>query len=73
MGRKTPNLRLSLPRCGNCERHWRPAEGVVAAKAFCPKCSKSRREAAAAKFGLKQITQRDITGRFLLPRRLRTG
>jgi hypothetical protein len=73
MSRKPPNLRLSLPRCMNCHRYWRPAEGMVSTNAFCPKCAKPRQAVAVAQLGLKPITRKDLTGRFLLPRRLRAG
>jgi hypothetical protein len=71
MSRKLPNLTLSLPKCRNCGRHWRPVQGVVAAVAFCSKCSAERRATASTKLGLKKITGSDLTGSYLLPRGLR--
>jgi predicted Zn-ribbon and HTH transcriptional regulator len=71
MSRKSPNLTLSLPKCRHCGRHWRPVRGVVAAVAFCPKCSAERKAIASAKLGLKKITGSDLTGSYLLPRGLR--
>lgn len=73
MSRKSPNLTLSLPKCGHCGRNWRPAEGIVADKAHCKQCSNERKAAAASHLGLKRITPADLSGRFLLPRRLRAS
>jgi len=73
MSRKSPNLTLSLPECRSCGRHWRPAEGVVADQAHCKKCANERQAAAASRLGLKRITPADLSGRFLLPRRLRAS
>jgi hypothetical protein len=71
MSRKSPNLTLSLPQCRNCNRYWRPAQGVVADGAYCKKCAKERQSIAAASLGLKRITASDLTGHYLLPRRFR--
>jgi hypothetical protein len=71
MSRKSPNLTLSLPRCRNCNRHWRPAEGLMASSGYCPRCAKARRAAATSRFELKPITRADLQGPYLLPRRLR--
>lgn len=71
MSRKSPNLTLSLPRCGNCGRHWRPAPGVVSDSAYCKKCASERRTLAASALGLKRIFPADLTGRYLLPRKFR--
>jgi hypothetical protein len=71
MSHRSPNLTLSLPRCPNCNRYWRPAQGVVATSAYCNRCVKARRSAAAAHFGLRPITQSDLQGPYLLPRRFR--
>lgn len=71
MSRKSPNLTLSLPRCRNCNRHWRPAPGVVADAGYCKKCTKERQAVATSRLGLKRITTADLTGRYLLPRRFR--
>lgn len=73
MTRKSPNLNLALPRCGNCGRHWRPAEGVVASKSFCKACAKERRAKAAAHFGLTPFTSREAKGPYRLPRALRNA
>ena len=71
MSYKSPNLMLSLPRCRNCNRHWRPAAGVVASSGYCSRCAKARRAAATARFELKPITKADLQGPYLLPRRFR--
>jgi hypothetical protein len=71
MSRKSPNLTLSLPRCRNCNRHWRPAEGVAASSGYCTRCTKARRAAATSRFQLKRITNANLQGPYLLPRRLR--
>jgi hypothetical protein len=71
MSRKPPNLRLTLPRCRNCNRHWRPAAGVVACRGYCMRCAKGRRAAATSRFQLKPIANADLQGPYLLPRRLR--
>lgn len=71
MSRKSPNLTLSQPTCRHCGRLWRPAQGVVADKGHCPKCSAERHAEASKRLGLKSITAVDLTGNFLLPRRLR--
>jgi hypothetical protein len=71
MSHKSPNLTLSLPRCPNCDRYWRPAEGVVASNAYCSRCVKARHSAAAARFELRPITPSDLQGSYLLPRRFR--
>lgn len=71
MSRTSPNLTLSLPRCRNCNRYWRPAASVVADAAYCKRCAKDRRATAAADLGLKRITVADLTGSYLLPRRFR--
>ncbi|MEA3002321.1 MAG: hypothetical protein QOH81_1109 [Sphingomonadales bacterium] len=71
MSRKSPNLTLSLPQCRNCDRHWRPPEGVVASQSYCPKCASERRKKAAARFDLKPVRAGGIGGAFHLPRALR--
>jgi hypothetical protein len=73
MSRTSPNLTLSLPKCRCCGRHWRPAEGVVADKAHCKKCARERQAVASSRLELKRITPADLSGRFLLPRRLRAS
>lgn len=71
MGRKSPNLRVSQPKCRSCGRLWRPAEGVVASRSYCKRCSSERRAKAAAHFGLKPISPDEVTGAYRLPRALR--
>ena len=71
MIRKSPNLSLSLPKCRNCGRYWRPAQGVVADSAHCRKCASERRAIATSALGLEPITTADVAGTVLLPRRLR--
>ena len=71
MKRSEPNLEVSLPRCRCCGSYWRPALGVNANAAYCKRCVKQRRATAASAFGLKHITPADLTGNFLLPRRMR--
>jgi hypothetical protein len=71
MKRSKPNLGVSLPKCRCCGSYWRPAPGVNANAAYCKRCAKQRRAAAASAFGLKRITRADLTGDFLLPRRMR--
>jgi hypothetical protein len=71
MPRKSPNLTVSLPSCRNCKRHWRPAKGVVALASYCKKCATDRRTTASSAFGLRPIDPADLTGAFLLPRKLR--
>src|SRR5262249_48770905 len=73
MGRKSPNLKLSLPRCRNCNRYWRPAAGVVASGGYCQRCANARRAAATSRLALKRIGKEDIQGAYLLPRRFRPG
>lgn len=72
MVQKSPNLTLSLPKCGFCGRYWRPPQGMVADSGNCQKCSLERRKIASSSLGLKPITAADVTGNFLLPRRLRS-
>lgn len=71
MSRKSPNLTLSLPRCGNCGRHWRPKRGVIASQCCCAKCAKQRRVIASVKFGLVQVPAGGLGGAYLLPPPLR--
>ena len=71
MTRKSTNLKLSLPRCRNCSRYWRPASGVVASDRYCPRCAGIRRAAAIARFELKPIREGDSAGPYLLPRQFR--
>lgn len=71
MSRKSPNLHVTLPRCRNCKRYWRPSQGVVASASYCSKCAKHRQATAASTLGLKQITPADLTGAYLLPRKFR--
>jgi len=71
MRSKSPNLKVSLPKCRNCGRHWRPAQGVVATNAYCKSCSTERKAAATTRLGLRRITPEDFTGVYLLPRKLR--
>ncbi len=73
MWRKSPNLSLTLPRCRNCNRHWRPAQGVVADAAYCKKCTEERQAVATSKLGLNQITVTDLTEHYLLQRRFRSS
>jgi hypothetical protein len=69
--RKPSNLSLSLPRCGNCGRHWQPASGIVSDSAFCRTRARERRTRATSALGLKSITSADLAGGYLLPRELR--
>jgi predicted Zn-ribbon and HTH transcriptional regulator len=71
MSRKSPNLALSMPRCRNCGRHWRPPEGVSSSRTYCRRCAKERRAIAASKFGLITLMPSDFSGPYVLPRRLR--
>lgn len=71
MKRKASNLHLSLPKCRCCGRYWHPPEGVVADAAYCKKCAKERRAAAAASLGLRPLTAVEGVGPYLLPRHLR--
>lgn len=71
MSSKSPNLKLSLPQCSNCERHWRPKQGVVATRALCPKCAKQRRAQATRRFALSSVPAGGLGGAYLLPFALR--
>lgn len=71
MSRKLANLAVSLPRCRNCGRHWRPPEGVSASNSFCKKCAKERRAVAAAAFEATTLLPAHFSGPYVLPRRLR--
>ena len=71
MSRKRPNLDIAMSRCGCCDRSWRPKQGVVASRAFCPKCTVDRHAAAAARFELRSIAQSEVIGPYLLSRRTR--
>lgn len=71
MSRKSPNLALSLPRCRNCQRYWRPQQGVSAQTGYCKKCAQDRRAAAMVRFDLKPLAAADFDGPYLLPRALR--
>jgi hypothetical protein len=62
---------LACPKCRYCSAQWSPAAGVVAAKSFCAKCRKKRRQIAKRTLGLKPISSADLSGKFLLPRALR--
>jgi hypothetical protein len=73
MNRKLPNLSLSLPRCGNCGLHWRPAPNVVSDTAYRKRCATERQTLAASGLGLKKITFADLSGAYLLPRKFRRG
>ena len=73
MRRKSPNLTLKLPTCGQCGSDWSPAQGVVADSGHCKRCAKERHAVATSHLGLKRITAADLSGRFLLPRRFRLG
>jgi hypothetical protein len=73
MPRKSPNLKVSMPRCRKCERYWRPAEGVSAKSSYCKRCAKERRAAAAAALGLRPLTPAEALGPYLPPRHLRPG
>jgi hypothetical protein len=59
------------PKCRHCGRSWRPRLGVVASRAFCPRCSAERREIAARQLGLRPLRPEDFDGDYLLPRALR--
>ena len=67
----SPNLHVTLPRCRNCKRYWRPAQSVVAAATYCEKCANDRRATAASTLSLRPITPADLVGAYLLPRKLR--
>lgn len=71
MSRKSPNLTLTLPKCRNCQRHWRPEQGVSAQMGYCKKCAQDRRAAATFRFDLKPLAAADFDGPYLLPRALR--
>ena len=71
MSRKSPNLMLSLSRCRYCKRYWHPAEGIVTSAGYCTQCAEARRGAAMLGLELKPITESDLQGPYLLPRRLR--
>jgi hypothetical protein len=73
MGRKSPNLRLALPRCRHCGRNWRPAEGVLSSNGYCKRCAQERRGKAAAHFGLAPIAPEEVKGTHRLPRALRSA
>lgn len=73
MKRKAPNLGVSLPKCRCCGSFWRPAPGVNATAAYCKRCARLRRAEATVTMGLKPITASDLSGKFLLPRRLRSS
>lgn len=73
MARKSSKKKMKMPKCRACERAWRPAAGVVASSAYCPKCARERRKMAAAHFGWKPITAVDLIGPYLLPARLRAA
>lgn len=73
MSRKSPNLTLSLPRCRNCGRHWRPAEGVTAKSGYCKRCAQERRAAATTVLGLRPLTAADAFGPYLPPGPLRSS
>lgn len=72
MSRKSPNLSMSLPRCGHCGRYWHPAEGVTAKSAYCKRCAKERRAEAATVLGLRPLTAAETVGPYLPPRLLRS-
>lgn len=71
MKRKASNLGVSLPKCRCCGNYWRPAPGVNATAAYCNRCAEQRHAAAASSFGLRRIRPADLTGDFVLPRRMR--
>lgn len=62
---------LALPKCRHCTRKWMPKLGVVATQAFCARCRKERRAIAKNQLELKVISERDLDGKFLLPRAMR--
>ena len=68
---KSLDLRLSMPRCGHCGRYWRPAQGVIARAAFCQRCSPERCNIAASTLEVRPIQRAELSGDYLLPRRLR--
>jgi len=59
--------RTALPKCRYCGHPWRPPVGVVANRAYCPRCSDGRREYAREAHGLRPLTQEDFDGDCLLP------
>lgn len=67
----SPNLTLSSPKCRHCGRYWRPAPGVMSTHDYCNRCSKERRAVSSGVFEAKVLTDADIVGGYLLPRRLR--
>lgn len=62
---------FAKPKCRFCSTSWLPPMGVVAAKAFCPKCRDDRRHKAKQALGLKKVSSKDFDGKYLLPRSLR--
>lgn len=67
----SPNLKVSLPTCRHCERHWLPKHGVMATNDYCNRCAASRRSAAAIKLELRPVGAADLAGSYLLPRKFR--
>ena len=71
MTKKSPNLALTMPRCRHCGRYWRPPQSVQSYLAYCSKCKTDRRNAASSGHSLKKISESDLSGKYLLPGRLR--
>ena len=71
MSKRSPYLAAVLPRCRHCGRYWKPAEGVVASKSYCPLCSEARRTIAARVFGAGPVPPLEEGQRYILPRWMR--
>jgi hypothetical protein len=73
MSKKSPNLALALPKCRHCGRYWRPPQSVHSYLGYCNRCRDQRRQTASAGHSLKRITAADLSGKYLLPTKLRRG
>jgi hypothetical protein len=63
---------FALPVCRFCEQVWCPGENVVADRAFCARCRKERRAAAAEKLGTQGVTAEELNGRYIPARHRNT-
>jgi hypothetical protein len=69
------NLMIKHPKCRYCDQLWAPRLSVVAARAYCRQCLKSRKKVTKGDLALRHISRKDVDGLYLLPktqRKLRT-
>ena len=62
------NLMIKDPNCRYCDQLWAPTLGVVAARAYCRQCRKSKKEVTKGAQALRPILLKDFDEFYLLAR-----